>query len=197
MAALDLPIQTERLLLRPFLREDQEALARYYTLPDVQRYLEVKARSAADVGGALAMMREQVGWQRPGDVLTLAIERGVDGGVIGHACLRWADATARQGEVRCVLNPAHRRQGFATEALRALIGTAFERLDLHRVFARCDGRSAAPARLLQGLGMRLEAHYREHALYQGEWDEELHFAVLDREWRQASRQSEWRPARVA
>ena len=30
--------------------------------------------------------------------------------------------------------------------------------------------------------MRLEAHYREHALFQGEWDEELHFAILDREW---------------
>ena len=37
--------------------------------------------------------------------------------------------------------------------------------------------------LLKGIGMRLEAHYREHALFQGEWDEELHFAILDREWK--------------
>lgn len=197
MAALDLPITTERLVLRPFRREDCEALARYYTLPDVQRYLDIKARSADDAVGALAVLREQVGWQRPGDLLMLAMERRVDGEVIGHACLRWSDATARQGEVRCVLNPAHRSQGFATEALRAMIDTAFEKLELHRIFARCDGREAAPARLLQGLGLRLEAHYREHALYQGEWDEELHFAVLDREWRRANRLGAWPPAQVA
>jgi len=40
--------------------------------------------------------------------------------------------------------------------------------------------------LLQQLGMRLEAHYREHALFQGEWDEELHFAILDREWQRST-----------
>jgi len=47
---------------------------------------------------------------------------------------------------------------------------------------RCDGRCHHSIKLLQNLGMRLEAHYREHALFQGEWDEELHFALLEREW---------------
>jgi RimJ/RimL family protein N-acetyltransferase len=35
--------------------------------------------------------------------------------------------------------------------------------------------------------MRLEAQYREHALFQGEWDEELHFAILDREWQASAK----------
>ena len=39
--------------------------------------------------------------------------------------------------------------------------------------------------------MRLEAHYREHALFQGEWDEELHFAILDREWGRSPRVHEF------
>ncbi len=52
----------------------------------------------------------------------------------------------------------------------------------HRIFARCAARNESSAKLLKRLGMRLEAHYREHALFQGEWDEELHFAILDREW---------------
>jgi RimJ/RimL family protein N-acetyltransferase len=38
--------------------------------------------------------------------------------------------------------------------------------------------------------MRLEAHYREHALFQGDWDEELHFAILDREWRRGEKVKE-------
>jgi RimJ/RimL family protein N-acetyltransferase len=45
--------------------------------------------------------------------------------------------------------------------------------------------------------MRLEAHYREHALFQGEWDEELHFAVLDREWSRGSKVREITRHKVA
>jgi RimJ/RimL family protein N-acetyltransferase len=45
--------------------------------------------------------------------------------------------------------------------------------------------------------MRLEAHYREHALFQGEWDEELHFAILDREWTRGGKVHELLKHRVA
>jgi RimJ/RimL family protein N-acetyltransferase len=47
------------------------------------------------------------------------------------------------------------------------------------------------------MGMRLEAHYREHALFQGEWDEELHFAVLDREWQRGAKVREITRHKVA
>ena len=45
--------------------------------------------------------------------------------------------------------------------------------------------------------MRLEAHYREHALFQGEWDEELHFAILDREWLRGTQVKELTRHKVA
>ena len=45
--------------------------------------------------------------------------------------------------------------------------------------------------------MRLEAHYREHALFQGEWDEELHFAILSREWQRSGKVEELSRHKVA
>ncbi len=30
--------------------------------------------------------------------------------------------------------------------------------------------------------MRREAHFREHILVKGRWDEELIYAILEREW---------------
>jgi RimJ/RimL family protein N-acetyltransferase len=59
------------------------------------------------------------------------------------------------------------------------------------------GDNEASARLLKGLGMRLEAHYREHALFQGEWDEELHFAILSREWLRSDKVQELSRHKVA
>lgn len=187
MSSLSLPIETTRLVLRTFERSDVDGLATYHTLPSVQRYVFTKTRDVTEVAGVLSVLRGQVSLQRPGDTLTLAMVRKGDQQLIGHVSLHWSDATAGQGEVRFCVNPAFSGQGFANEAISALLDMAFDHFHIHRVFAKCDGRNHHSIKLLQKLGMRLEAHYREHALFQGEWDEELHFAILDREWQRSSK----------
>jgi RimJ/RimL family protein N-acetyltransferase len=193
----ELTIRTEHLILRPFDRADVEAVLDYYSLPDVQRYLDWKARDKTEARSAFDAMRKQTRLTRPGDTLTLAIVRRSDGRLMGHVSLKWTDATAQQGEIRFALGPPFRRNGYATEAVQAMITRAFEGHRMHRVFARTDGRNEASARLLKSLGMRLEAHYREHAFFQGEWDEELHFAILDREWLRGSKVHEISRHKVA
>src|SRR5690554_6281493 len=187
MSSLSLPIETDRLILRTFERSDIDGLSAYHTLPALQRYVFSRTRDKSEVAGALNIMRGHVSLQRPGDTLTLAMVRKGDKALVGHVSLHWADATAGQGEVRFCTNPAFAGQGFAREALSAIYDLAFDHFRIHRIFARCEGRNHHSIKLMQQMGMRLEAHYREHALFQGEWDEELHFAILDREWLRSSK----------
>lgn len=187
MSGLHLPITTDRLVLRRFQREDVALVSRYHLLPAVQRYLFRPTRYPEDVAAAVEIMRGQVGLQRPGDTLTLAMQRRGDKALLGHVALHWSDATAGQGELLFAIDPAYAGSGFLTEALTAMLNLAFDHFNIHRIFVRCDGRNHHSAKLMQKLGMRLEAHYREHALFQGEWDEELHFAILDREWQASSK----------
>jgi RimJ/RimL family protein N-acetyltransferase len=142
------------------------------------------------VKSALDAMVHQHRLQRPGDAVILAVVRRSDDALIGQTSLRWTDATAGQAELRFIIAPAQRRQGYARETAREMLDIGFERYGLHRIFARCAARNQASAGLLRNLGLRLEAHYREHALFQGEWDEELHFAILDREWLRGSKVKE-------
>lgn len=186
MNGVSFPIESDKLILRPFEQEDLPSVEEYYALPEVQRYLDWKARDKVEIKQALQAMCAQINLQRPGDTVTLAVLRKSDGRLIGQVSLRWSDATAGQGELRFVFNPAYRGQGYATEAVRTMITLAFDTYNIHRVFARCDARNTRSAKLMHRIGMRLEAHYREHALFQGEWDEELHFAILRREWKRAS-----------
>lgn len=188
-----LPVTTERLNLRAFERSDLEALSGYHMLPSVQRYVVRQTRDQRDVANALALMRGQVSLQRPGDTITMAMVARGDQQLLGHVSLNWSDATAGQGEVRFIINPAFSGQGYAEEALGALFTLAFEHFRIHRVFARCDGRNHHSIKLMQKLGMRLEAHYREHALFQGDWDDELHFAILDREWQRSGKVRDLHP----
>ncbi|MDF2797837.1 MAG: family N-acetyltransferase [Devosia sp.] len=187
MSSPSLPLQTDRMMLRTFERADLADLTAYHALPSMQRYVFSRTRDEADVADALNVLRGHVSLQRPGDTLTLAMVRKGDKKVIGHVSLNWQDATSGQGEVRFCINPSFSGQGYAAEALSAMFDLAFERFHIHRVFVRCDGRNHNSIKLMQKLGMRLEAHYREHALFQGEWDEELHFAILDREWKRSSK----------
>lgn len=188
-----LPVTTDRLNLRAFERGDIEALSTYHLLPSVQRYVVRPTRDQREVADALAIMRGQVSLQRPGDTITMAMVARGDQALIGHVSLNWSDATAGQGEVRFIINPAFSGQGYAEEALGALFNLAFDHFRIHRVFARCDGRNHHSIKLMQKLGMRLEAHYREHALFQGDWDDELHFAILDREWQRSAKVRDFRP----
>ncbi len=193
MSSTVLPVQTDRLVLRTFERSDLDSVAAYHVLPTVQRYVFSRTRDASEVAAALNIMRGHVNLQRPGDTLTLAMVRKGDKQVLGHVSLHWSDATAGQGEIRFVINPAFSGQGFVSEAISALLDLAFDHYRIHRIFTRCDGRNHHSIKLLQQMGMRLEAHYREHALFQGEWDEELHFAILDREWQRSSKIKELPP----
>ncbi|MDP9231451.1 MAG: GNAT family N-acetyltransferase, partial [Actinomycetota bacterium] len=59
----------------------------------------------------------------------------------------------------------------------------FEDLRLHRVIGRAEARNVASARVLEKLGMRQEAHLIENEYVKGEWQSELVYAILDREWR--------------
>lgn len=195
--ASELIIKTDRLILRPLEGTDLEPVLSYYSLPEVQRYLDWKARDRSEAKSAFEAMRKHKRLTRPGDIITLALVRKQDGVVMGHVSLRWTDATAAQGEIRFAVGPQYRRQGFAREAVEALMTYAFKEYRLHRIFAVTAGDNESSARLLRGLGFRLEAHYREHALFMGEWDEELHFAVLAREWQRGTKVHELPRFKVA
>jgi RimJ/RimL family protein N-acetyltransferase len=88
----------------------------------------------------------------------------------------------RQGEIGFVLDPRHQGRGYATEAAAALLALAFETYGLHRVTGRLEPRNAPSARVLERLGMRREAHLIENEWVKGEWQSEVIYAMLDREF---------------
>jgi RimJ/RimL family protein N-acetyltransferase len=54
---------------------------------------------------------------------------------------------------------------------------------MHRIYARCHARNMASWKVMERLAMRREAHFREHVLVKGAWDEEFIYAILEDEWR--------------
>jgi RimJ/RimL family protein N-acetyltransferase len=178
----DFPLHTERLVLRPFTRGDVDAVYAYRRREDVARYLFDVALSREECALAVQQRIGQLSFEVEGDKIILAVELASNGALIGEVSLIWRSKEARQGEVGWIFDPGYQGQGYATEAAGAMLQLGFGLGDLHRVVARCDVRNEASWRLMERLGMRREAHFRQHAIFKGRWDEEFIYALLQPEW---------------
>jgi RimJ/RimL family protein N-acetyltransferase len=177
------PIETARLLLRPFTPDDFDDLLDIQSRPDVARYLYWRPREPEEVEQSLAAKMAMTALEDDGDGISLAATLRSTGELVGDASLRWVSREHRQGEIGFIVHPDHQGRRFATEMAVAMLGLGFDGLDLHRIVGRCDARNAASARVMERLGMRREAHLVENELIKGEWTDELVYAMLQTEWR--------------
>jgi ribosomal-protein-alanine N-acetyltransferase len=73
-------------------------------------------------------------------------------------------------------------RGLGTAAARELVKLAFGTHGAHRVFATCDSRNVASARVLAKLGMQHEGRMRETILIRDGWRDSDLYAILRHEW---------------
>jgi RimJ/RimL family protein N-acetyltransferase len=183
------PIETKRLLLRPFEPGDAGAMYAYMSRDDVCRYLLHPPLTAGEVGERIGADRSEL--TEPGQSLLLAVVERDSGTLVGDVVLFWRSREHRAGEVGYVFNPDHGGRGYATEAGAAMLRLGFDELGLHRIEGRIDARNTASAKVLERLGMRREAHFVQNEFVKGEWADEVVYAVLAGEWRDPTQVRDW------
>lgn len=179
-----LPIETERLLLRAFEPDDIDVLAALHGDADLVRWIPWGPRTREEAASVLERKLGCTKLEEEGDGLGIAPVVKETGEMIGDFTLQYESAQHSTAELGYLLTPATQGRGYATEAGRALLGLAFDRLGFHRVIARLEARNAASAAVAERLGMRLEARFVENEWFKGEWQSELVYAILAREWEQ-------------
>lgn len=171
---------TDRLILRHFNAGDAEGLCAYRSAPEVTRFQTWEPQSLEAVRAFIAGLQELnpdvPGWYQ------VAVTDGRTGVLLGDVGLHVLESDPRQVELGVTFAPSAQRQGYATEALHAVLRHLFERLEKHRVLASTDPRNARVIALLRRLGLRQEAHFVESLWFKGEWADDLIFAMLRREW---------------
>jgi RimJ/RimL family protein N-acetyltransferase len=177
------PVATARLDLRPLTHADVDEALTYRGRADVCRYLPFEPMTPEVLRGRLDTDLGRQRIEEEGESLTLGARVRDTGRLIGDVVLFFRSRAHAGGEIGYVFHPDVAGRGYAGEACAALLGLAFDGLELHRVIARLDARNAASARLAARLGMRREAHFVRNELFKGEWSDELVFAILAEEWR--------------
>jgi RimJ/RimL family protein N-acetyltransferase len=174
-------VRTSRLVLRTYAEDDLDDLLAYYSDPETARFLLEDAWTADDAAEQVARRMARTGVDGPGSALALVVEH--EGTVVGDVSLWTTGDTVSRGEVGWAFNPRYTGRGFATEALRSLLGIAFDRYRMHRVVAQLDARNNRSAALCERVGMKREGHLRADWWSKGEWTDTLVYGMLEREWK--------------
>lgn len=175
-APVELPLRTERLLLRRARPEDAAVMHRWYSDPEVARYLLHPPLSRPEVD---QMVARRAGWVAPqadGDALYLHVE--MDGRVVGDVMLQLLGPALVTGELGWCFDPEMGGRGIATEAAQAVIDLGLHHYRLHRIVAMLDGRNDASRKLCERLGMTRELDARADYWSKGEWTPTYRYGLL-------------------
>ena len=181
-----LPLETERLLLRRFEDRDTADILAYSQDADFWLARNITWEPSEEGVRAYWARQRDVDPAADPEWLDLVVELKSERRAIGQVGI--GVRKSRQGTIGWLLARRYQGRGLATEAARAVMTFGFARLGLHRIWAHTGKDNVRSWRLMERLGMRREAHFRESHLVDGEWRDEFIYAMLAGAWQAAQRQ---------
>jgi RimJ/RimL family protein N-acetyltransferase len=178
-------LRTERLELRPVRDEDVDRILEYRNLPDVTRWL---LRTEVDAVSLRTRWRRAA---EDSDDHGMAV--ALNGLVIGTVSLDVVNGMGQPGmpprteaQLGYIFDPAYGGEGYATEAVAAMVAYAFDRLGVRRITASCFADNLASVRILEKVGMRREQHGVGDSWHaELGWVDGYTYALLAETWRHA------------
>ena len=98
--------------------------------------------------------------------------------------LREIDTEHSQAEMGFWIEVESWGKGYATEAARAVVRSAFDQLKLNRVYAHHMVRNPASGRVMEKVGMKREGLLRQRVRKWGVFEDVVLLAILHDDWRQ-------------
>ena len=154
-------IETERLVLRPPRMDDAGTIFNSYARDEeVTRYTEWRPHTS--IAETEEFLRRTVASTEEGTSLTWAITLRGDDTLRGMIAMR---PHVYKADAGYVLARPFWGEGYATEALRAVVDYAFKNPRMYRVWGVCDVANVASARVMEKAGMSFEGILRRYEIH--------------------------------
>jgi len=172
------PIETQRLILRRLRMDDKLALFAYRSLPEVALYQAWHPSSLSEVENFIQSTLEADPNKNDQWIqLAICLKEGT---MIGDLGIHFLDEF--QVELGYTLSPLNQNQGYAYEAVSAIIDHLFKVLNKHRITASADPDNLRSIHLLEKLRFRKEAHFKKSFRINDQWFDDVLYAILAEEW---------------
>lgn len=166
--------ETERLILRRYHEGDLQDLFEYLSDAKVVEFEPYKQMSLDET-------KENLAWRIGTDEM-IAVELKSSHKMIGNVYMGKREFGAL--EIGYVFNRNYWGKGYALESCQTLIRQAFSN-GIHRIYAECDPENIGSWKLLEALGFRREAHFKQNVWFWQDdngkpiWKDTYVYAQLD------------------
>lgn len=176
-----LNLRTNRTILREFVESDWKQVHKYASQLVVCQFQPWGPNTEGETKEFVQnILRDMKQINRTRFVFAI-IEKESDQ-LIGSIEFNIRDEINQIGEIGYIIHPNYWGMGFASEAAKEVISFGFKNFKLHRLFATCDVRNIASAKVLEKCGLNLEGKMREDLLLRDGWRDTYLFSILEQEW---------------
>lgn len=174
-------LNTNRLLLRPISKKDSSDIFEYRSDVETNKYQGWIPKSLDDVDVFIDQLATEI--NTPNSWYQLAIIEKLSNQLIGDIGIHFFDNENQQVEMGCTLNKEFQGKGYASEALTSVIDYLFDNLKKHRIIGSIDPRNESSIAMVERHGLRKEAHFKQSLFINGEWVDDVVYALLKSDWR--------------
>lgn len=175
------PIETERLLLRPFSQTDADSVLRNWASDEHLQslYSEPVYSTLDEVHG---LLEKYISQYERSDYYRWAIISPQSGECIGQIAYFLVDSKNHFAEIEYCIGAEYQCRGYATEATRAIIRFGFEQMNLHKVQICTKTINQPSKRVIEKCGLTYEGTLRDYFCMNGEYVGRLYFSILRSEF---------------
>ena len=183
LATLPLELTTARLRLRPPRADDAAPMFAYVSDPALPVQMTWAAHTdIAETHDFIA--RQRAATAANTDAFWVIELDGKLAGGIGLHNITWGYRALRQDRaiIGYWLATEHRRQGYMTEALAAVLHFAFATLGLHKIVISCFSENIGSRRVIEKTGFRFTGTLVDDIWRDGRWHDHLRYEMTVDEW---------------
>lgn len=174
-------LETDKLIVRNFHRDDWKDLHEYLSQESVVKY---EPYSVLNEEGC-----KQEAINRSQNNAFWAVCLKDNNKLIGNVFFQQQEPKEfLTWEIGYVFNPAYYGKGYATEACKRILRFGFEQAGAHRIIGKCNPENTASWRLLERLSMRQEGYYKKPAFFRRTldgkpiWHDAYQYSILEEEF---------------
>lgn len=180
-------LETERLLLRPITIEDKNDIFQYRSDKETNKYQGWIPETLDDVETFIGKISSKI--DIPDTWFQFVIVDKEINKIVGDLGIHFLGGDNKQAEIGCTLNKNHQNKGYASEAICKVMDYLFQDLDKHRIVTSIDPDNTDSIRLVERLGFRKEAHFVQSLLINGEWMDDIVYALTSKDWKSQKEKS--------
>ena len=169
--------ESERLYFRNFNENDAFDLYQIRSNDKIMEYMDVyKLASAEEARKLIASVNEA--YEKKQGVSWAIIEKSTSQ-IIGYFGFWKIMNEHCRAEIGYALKPAYWGKGYMSETLKRMIRFAFDDMKLHSIEANVNPANQNSINVLERIGFKKEAYFKENFLFCGKFLDSLIFSLLE------------------